>query len=95
MMVGPKIAKDMELPLMKIMLGMLAQPDKMITLAHMATAFGKIQAATENGDYDVKGVELIGQCCGLIHDMPTVKETIERIIKEASATNTKLSGVFK
>ncbi len=95
MLVGPKIAKDMDLPLMKIMLGMLAQPDKMITLAHMATAFGKIQAATEAGDYDKKGVELIGQCCGLIHDMPTVKEVIERIVKEAASTNTKMTAMIK
>jgi len=94
-MVGPAIAKSLDLPLMKVMLGMLAQPDKMMTLAHMSTAFGKIQAATEEGDYDKYGVELIGQCCGLIHDMPTVKETIDRIVKEALATNTKLSGMLK
>ncbi len=94
-LVGPSIAKSMDLPLMKVMLGMLAQPDKMMTLAHMATAFGKIQAATEQGDWDKKGVELIGQCCGLIHDMPTVKETIERIVKEAQATNTKVTGMIK
>jgi enoyl-[acyl-carrier protein] reductase II len=94
-LVGPAIAKSLDLPLMKVMLGMLAQPDKMMTLAHMATAFGKIQAATEEGDYDVKGVELIGQCCGLIHDMPSVKETIDRIVKEAVATNAKMSGMLK
>lgn len=94
-LVGPAIAKSMDLPLMKVMLGMLAQPDKMMTLAHMATAFGKIQAATEGGDYDKKGVQLIGQCCGLIHDIPTVKETIEKIMKEAQATNTKVTGMLK
>lgn len=93
--VGPQIAKSMDLPLMKVMLGMLAQPDKMMTLAHMATAFGKIQAATEEGDYDRKGVELIGQCCGLIHDMPTVKETIDRIIKEAKAASTHTAEMLK
>jgi enoyl-[acyl-carrier protein] reductase II len=93
--VGPRIAKSMDLPLMKIMMGMLAQPKKMTTLAHMATAFDKIQAATEAGDYDVKGVQLIGQCCGLIHDIPTVKETVERIIKEAKSANTKVGTMFK
>jgi len=95
MMVGPAIAKSMDLPLLKVMLGMLAQPDKMMTLAHMATAFGKIQAATENGDYDKKGVELLGQCCGMIHDMPTVKEAIDRIVKEAVATGAKTAGMLK
>jgi enoyl-[acyl-carrier protein] reductase II len=93
--VGPGIAKKMDLPLMKVMLGMLAQPDKMKTLMHMATAFGKIQAATEQGDYDKKGVELIGQCCGLIHDMPTVKETIDKIMKEAKTTDAKVAAMMK
>ena len=93
--VGPRIAKSMDLPVLKVMLGMLAQPKKMTTLAHMATAFDKIQAATEAGDFDAKGVQLIGQCCGLIHDIPTVKETIERIIKEAKNSNAKVGTMFK
>jgi hypothetical protein len=80
---------------MKVMLAMLARPAQMTTLAHMAIAFGKIQAATEEGDWDKKGVQLIGQCCGLIHDMPTVKETIEKIIKEAKATSTKVAAMMK
>ena len=49
-MVGPKIARDMNLPVIKVMLSMLAQPKKLTTLMHMATALGKIQAATERGD---------------------------------------------
>jgi enoyl-[acyl-carrier protein] reductase II len=93
--VGPRIAKSMDLPVLKIMLGMLAQPAKMTTLAHMATAFEKIQAATEAGDFDVKGVQLIGQCCGLIHDIPTVKEAIERIMKEAKSANTSVANMLK
>ncbi len=93
--VGPQIAKSMELPLMKVMLGMLAQPDKMMTLAHMATAFGKIQAATEEGDYDKKGVQLFGQCGGLVHDIPTVKEVIDRIIKEAKEASQHAAEMLK
>jgi enoyl-[acyl-carrier protein] reductase II len=93
--VGPRIAKAMDLPVLKIMLGMLAQPAKMTTLAHMATAFDKIQKATEAGDWDAKGVQLIGQCCGLIHDIPTVKDTMDRIIKEAKSANTKVGTMFK
>lgn len=84
--VGPKIAKNMNLPIIKLMMGLLAQPKELMTLMHMATAFGKIQAATEGGDYDKKGVQLIGQCCGLIHDIPSVKDVINRIIKEAVDT---------
>ncbi len=93
--VGPRIARDMELPLMKVMMGMLAQPDQMMTLAHMGIAFDQIKAATQDGDWDKKGVQLIGQCCGLIHDMPTVKDTMERIMKEAKVTGDKLAKVIK
>ena len=82
-MVGPKIARDMDLPVIKVMPGMFKQPEKVTTLMHITTAFGKIKAATEEGDYDNKGVEVIGQCCGLVHDMPTVKEVLDRIIQEA------------
>ena len=93
--VGPKIAKSLNLSVVKVMLGMLAQPDKMMTLAHMATAFDKIKAATEDGDYDKKGVQLIGQCAGLIHDMPTVQEVIEKIMQEAREASSKAAEMLK
>ncbi len=82
MIVGPQIAREMKLPLFKLMLGMLAQPQNMMKLMHMATAFKKIQLATEAGDLK-KGVHLTGQVQGIIHDIPTVAEVIERTIMEA------------
>lgn len=82
MVAGPRIAREMNLPLFKLMIGMLLQgPATMMKLAHMSTAFDKIKAATEgNLDY---GVQLIGQCQGLIHDIPTVAEVINRTVAEA------------
>jgi len=94
-LVGPRIAKQMELPLLKVMLGMLAQPKNMMKLAHMATAFGQIQTATEVGDFEKKGVQLIGQATGLIHDIPTVQEAFDNIIKEAKATSKDLAAALK
>ena len=93
--VGPQIARQMELPLFKVMLGMLAQPQNMMKLAHMATAFGQIQTATEVGDYYKKGVQLLGQATGMIHDIPTVKDTIDNIIKEAKETSKKVAAAVK
>ncbi len=82
MIAGPRIAREMKLPLFKLMLGMLAQgPATMMKLAHMSTAFDKIKAAT-GGDLKF-GVQLIGQCQGIIHDIPTVEDVITRTIKEA------------
>lgn len=78
-----KIAKMMKIPYVKLALGVMMQgPKMMIQLAHFAIAFDKIKAATEKGDLDY-GVQLIGQCQGLIDDVPTVKEVIERTVKEA------------
>ena len=73
MIEGPQIARELKLPLFKLMMGMLAQPENMMKLAHMSTAFRKIQAATEYGDLK-KGVHLTGQIQGLISDIPTVKD---------------------
>jgi len=93
-LVGPRIAKDLNLPLMKVMLGIMAEPQKMTTLAHMATAFDKIKAATADGDFK-KGVGLVGQCTGIIHDIPTCKEVIDRTVKEAKAVSKNLAATIK
>jgi len=93
-LVGPRIAREMKLPLIKLMIGMLARgPKTMIQLAHMATAFDKIKAATEG---DLKyGVHLTGQVQGLISDIPTVKEVIDRTIKEAIAIQKNMGTMLK
>jgi enoyl-[acyl-carrier protein] reductase II len=76
------IARDMKLPWVKLFIGIMMQgPETMIKLAHMATAFKKIQQATE-GNLK-KGVHLTGQVQGLIKDIPSVSEVIERTVKEA------------
>ncbi|HOO70481.1 MAG TPA: nitronate monooxygenase [Spirochaetota bacterium] len=90
MLVGPKIAREMKLPLLKVMLGILAQPENMTKLMHMATAFDKIKAATERGDLDY-GVHLVGQCTGCIHEIVTVKEVIESAVKEAKTISKELA----
>ena len=94
MVAGPRIARELKLPLMKLMLGMMAQPGNMMKLAHMSTAFDKIKYATESGDLKY-GVHLTGQVQGLIHDMPTVKEVIDRTVKEAKEVFAKMGTMIK
>jgi len=94
MIVGPKIAKEMNLPVVKVVLGILAQPENMVKLMHMATAFDRIKAATEKGDLEY-GVHLVGQCTGYIHDIPTVKEVIEKAVREAKDVSKNLAVVLK
>ena len=90
---GPRVAKTVNLPLLKVMMGMLAQPENIMKLAHMATAFDKIQAATEKGDLDF-GVQLLGECTGIIHDIPTVKEVLDRTVKEAKDIQKKMATML-
>ena len=50
----------------------------------------------ETGDVD-GGLLSAGQAIGLVHDIPTVKELIDRIVKEAEevASNIVANGIFK
>jgi nitronate monooxygenase len=50
----------------------------------------------ESGDVD-NGLLSVGQVVGLVHDIPTVKELIDRIIKEAEEviSNIAARGIFK
>ncbi|HNV46970.1 MAG TPA: nitronate monooxygenase [Spirochaetota bacterium] len=90
-----KIAKAMNLPWIKLAIGtMLQGPKLMMQLAHFATAFEKIQDATEFGDLK-KGVALIGQVQGLIHDIPTVKQVIDTTIAEAKEIEKRLAKSVK
>jgi NAD(P)H-dependent flavin oxidoreductase YrpB (nitropropane dioxygenase family) len=52
-----------------------------MNLAHMAQAYVSIKKATEEGDLE-KGVYVSGQVQGIIHDIPTVAEVINRTIDE-------------
>jgi NAD(P)H-dependent flavin oxidoreductase YrpB (nitropropane dioxygenase family) len=57
----------------------------------MANAFKAIRIATEEGDLE-RGVLPVGQVTGLIHDEPTVKEVIERIVAEAKQVQGRLAA---
>ena len=87
------IARDMKLSWPKLFVGTIRQgTDTMIKLAHMATAFEKIKVATEDGDLE-KGVHLSGQVQGLIHDIPTVAELIDRTMEEARQAYARLGAL--
>lgn len=52
-----------------------------MNLAHMAQAYVSIKKATEEGDLE-KGVYVSGQVQGIIHDIPSVAEIINRTMDE-------------
>ncbi|MRR17594.1 MAG: nitronate monooxygenase [Deltaproteobacteria bacterium] len=88
------IAKQVNVPYFKLFLGVLASGySNARQLAYMANAFKAIKVATEDGDSQT-GVLPVGQVQGLIHDMPTVAELFERIVKEAKAAQAKVNAAL-
>jgi len=62
-------------------------------LAFLANAFKAFRLATEGGDLK-EGVLPVGQCTGLIHDEPTVKELFDRMVHEAEVIEKRMENVF-
>jgi enoyl-[acyl-carrier protein] reductase II len=85
------IANQLHLPYFKLFLGVMASGWKNARqLAFMANAFKAIRVATEDGDLK-NGVLPVGQATGLMRDIPTVAEAIERTVKEAEEISMNLA----
>ncbi|MGO9147133.1 MAG: NAD(P)H-dependent flavin oxidoreductase [Desulfomonilia bacterium] len=88
------IAKTLRLPFIKLFIGVVLSGWKNAKqLAYLANASKAFQLATEVGDLQ-KGVLPVGQCTGLIHDEPSVKELFGRIVREAETIENRMAGVF-
>jgi enoyl-[acyl-carrier protein] reductase II len=80
-----EIAKMLEVNPLKLALGVAAKGWKtMMQLAFLANAFKGFRLACVDGDV-TKGVLPLGQSAELIHDVPTVAEVLERMVREAEA----------
>jgi len=89
------IAEQLHLPYLKLFLGVMFSGYKNAKqLGYMATAFDAIMRATEKGDTK-KGVLTVGQSTGLIHDIPTVAELMDRMVKEAAEVTKKSAEMCK
>ncbi len=89
------IAKSLGLPYSKLFMGVVASGWKNMTMmAYLANAFKMLRVATEEGDTK-QGVLPVGQVTGLIHDVPTIAERIERIVAEAVAIRKRLEGAVE
>jgi enoyl-[acyl-carrier protein] reductase II len=88
------IAKNLKLPYFKMLVDTLKQGlKKSINLAYTANSFKMVNAATVNGNTDF-GVLPVGQSTGLIHDIPGVKEVIDRIVAQAEETIRKNAAML-
>jgi NAD(P)H-dependent flavin oxidoreductase YrpB (nitropropane dioxygenase family) len=76
-----QIRRMIDVPFFKLFLGGLKQRGVQ-DLARQALSLKGLKAAIDNGDLET-GVLPISQAIGLIRDIPTCKEVIERTVAEA------------
>jgi enoyl-[acyl-carrier protein] reductase II len=71
----------LKLPIWKVLAGLLVEPQKIRLLANFGAATPRLKAATEQGDL-VRGMQFIGQSQGLIHDVCTTDEMMQRLVTD-------------
>lgn len=78
-------ARENDMPLGKVVRDVAKLgPKQALGMAHFGAATLAIKKAIVDGDLD-KGVQLIGQAQGHVTDLPTVRELMARILREADA----------
>lgn len=87
-------AGQMNIPLWKVLPGLLTQWEKMFAVAQFGAATEAIMAATVDGELDKRGVQFIGQCQGMINDIPHVDELVQRIMSEAIELHESQQHIF-
>ena len=74
-------AQAMKIPIWKVLPGLLTQFDKMFMISQFGAATKSIMAATVDGNMR-DGVQFVGQSQGMINDVASVEDIIQRIVRE-------------
>lgn len=77
-----RASRAMGLPLKPVLERLFAQPDQARLLAYFGAAIPLVESATIEGDIE-HGVQFIGQAQGLVHDIPSAREVVERTVSDA------------
>jgi len=80
-------ARMMNIPLWKAIAGLASDWEKMYIIAQFGAATKAIKAATIDGDLKEEGVQFIGQTMGLIQDVPSVHDLMQRIVNDATVAS--------
>jgi enoyl-[acyl-carrier protein] reductase II len=62
-----------------------------IKLAYFGAATGEIRRAIQDGDHE-RGIQLIGQVQGLVHDAPAVADIMARVMAEAESARASVNA---
>lgn len=78
-----KAAREMDTPMSQLARDAMGQGlVNAVRIAYFGAATLAMRKAMHEGDH-VQGVQLIGQSQGLVHDLPTVPELFERVLRQA------------
>jgi len=86
-----KAAKMVDMPLWKLLMGLVAQFDKIKMLSLFGAATEKLEAATIKGDL-AHGVQFIGQSQGVIHQVQSVQQIVDDVVLGAEAQIQQLAN---
>eukprot|EP00566_Odontella_aurita_P011517 CAMPEP_0113587488 /NCGR_PEP_ID=MMETSP0015_2-20120614/34933_1 /TAXON_ID=2838 /ORGANISM="Odontella" /LENGTH=386 /DNA_ID=CAMNT_0000493147 /DNA_START=39 /DNA_END=1196 /DNA_ORIENTATION=+ /assembly_acc=CAM_ASM_000160 len=89
-----RAAGEMGMPLWKVLPGLLTQWDKMYIVAQFGAATKSLKAATIDGDLEKDGVQFVGQCQGLIGDIPSVDDLVQEIMMTAEKVSRENALAF-
>jgi enoyl-[acyl-carrier protein] reductase II len=87
-------AQKLGMPVWKVLPGLLTQWDKMFIVAQFGAATEAITKATVDGNV-AEGVQFIGQSAGMINDIPSVDDLVQRIMEEARHVSTEKACLFE
>nr|WP_319016993.1 nitronate monooxygenase [Pseudoalteromonas maricaloris] len=87
-----KAAKMVDMPLWKLLLGLLSQFDKIKMLSLFGAATEKLEAATIHGDLD-HGVQFIGQSQGLIREIESVQTLMDNMMAQATEVHSRIGNI--
>jgi len=90
-----EITRQMEIPFLKLLIGVLASGWKNSRqMAYFANAAKAFRLATQEGDLH-HGILPVGQTTGLMHDIPDIPQLIERMVSEAYQVQDQLTDFLR
>lgn len=87
-------ARQLNIPMWKVLPGLITQWDKMYTIAQFGAATNSITKATVDGNVE-EGVQFIGQSCGMIKEILTVDEIVQRAVNQAFEVYSRNLALFQ
>jgi enoyl-[acyl-carrier protein] reductase II len=88
-----KASRDFSIPIWKVIPGLLTQWDKLFAVAQFGAATKYLETATIHGDL-LNGVQFVGQSQGMINEIESVDEIVQRVMADAATASIRTASSF-